>query len=190
MVLGKHSGRNAFSQRLKTLGFEFSSDEELNQAFIRFKDMADKKHEIFDEDLQALVTESGNESENERITLKHLQTRSETGQMPSAKVVMEVEGREVSAEEKGNGAVDASFKAIEKIIESGSTLQLYSVNSITSGTDAQGEVAVRLEKDGLIVNGHGADLDIVIASAKSYVNALNKLDNSATRTHPQLAEAI
>ncbi len=190
MVLGKHSGRNAFTQRLKTLGFEFSSEDELNSVFARFKDMADKKHEIFDDDLQALVTESGHSAENERYVLKSLQTRSETGQTPNAKIVMVVDGKEVSAEEQGNGAVDATFKAIEKIINSGSELQLYSVNSITSGTDAQGEVSVRLEKEGLIVNGHGADLDIIIASAKSYINALNRLDSSDIKTHPQLAEAI
>ena len=190
MVLGKHSGRNAFKQRLKTLGFEFASDGEMNETFARFKNMADRKHEIFDDDLQALVTESGNEAENDRFTLEHLQAHSETNQMPSAKVVMLVDGLTVEAEEQGNGAVDAAFKAIEKIIKSGSTLQLYSVNSITSGTDAQGEVSVRLEKNGVIVNGHGVDLDIVIASAKSYINALNKLCNSESRTHPQLARAI
>ncbi len=190
MVLGKHSGRNAFKQRLKTLGFEFSSEHELNETFARFKDMADKKHEIFDDDLQALVTESGNEAENERFTLEHLQARSETNQTPSAKVVMMVDGMEIEAEDVGNGAVDAAFKAIEKIIKSGSTLQLYSVNSITSGTDAQGEVSVRLEKEGVIVNGHGADLDIIIASAKAYINALNKLYRSEARTHPQLAQAV
>ncbi|WP_424946893.1 2-isopropylmalate synthase [Candidatus Spongiihabitans sp.] len=190
MVLGKHSGRNAFKQRLKTLGFEFSSDDKMNKAFARFKDMADKKHEIFDDDLQALVTESGNEAGNERFILVHLQAYSATDQTPSAKVVMGVDGIEVKAEETGNGAVDATFKAIEKIIESGSALQLYSVNSITSGTDAQGEVSVRLEKEGVIVNGHGADMDIIIASAKAYINALNKLYNAEIRTHPQRAQAV
>jgi len=190
MVLGKHSGRNAFKQRLNTLGIEFGSDDELNEAFVRFKDMADRKHEIFDDDLQALVTESGNEAENDRFILKHLQTHSETGQTPTARIVLVVDGKETTASETGNGAVDATFKAIEKIMNSGSELQLYSVNSITSGTDAQGEVSVRLEKDGHIVNGHGADLDIIIASAKSYINALNKLFSSEARTHPQLAQAI
>jgi 2-isopropylmalate synthase len=190
MVLGKHSGRSAFKQRLHNLGFEFNSDDELNEAFVRFKDMADRKHEIFDDDLQALVTETGNEAENDRFILKHLQTHSETGQIPAAKIVLVVDGKETTASETGNGAVDATFKAIEKIMNSGSELQLYSVNSITSGTDAQGEVSVRLEKDGHIVNGHGADLDIIIASAKSYINALNKLCSSESRTHPQLAQAI
>lgn len=190
IVLGKHSGRNAFKQRLKKLGFEFSSDDKMNKAFARFKDMADKKHEIFDDDLQALVTETGNEAENERFILKHLQTCSATDQTPNAKVVMGVDGVEAEAEETGNGVVDATFKAIEKIIESGSALQLYSVNSITGGSDAQGEVSIRLEKKGVIVNGHGADMDIIIASAKAYINAVNKLCSTELRTHPQRARAV
>ncbi len=190
MVLGKHSGRNAFKERLKSLGFEFASEEDSIAAFTRFKDLADKKHEIFDDDLQALLTESGNISENERFVLKHIETRSQTSLTPVASVVVEVDGEDAKAEEQGNGAVDATFKAIEKIVDSGGLLQLYSVNSITSGTDAQGEVSVRLEKNGEIVNGHGADLDIVIASAKAYVNALNKLCNPEGKVHPQMAQAI
>ena len=190
MVLGKHSGRNAFKERLKFLGFEFGSDEELNHAFARFKTLADNKHEIFDDDLQALVTESGNEEENEKFRLIDLHSSSAMGGSPTANVRIDVEGAEKVAEESGNGAVDATFRAIENIIESGSTLQLYSVNSITSGTDAQGEVSVRLERDGQIVNGHGADLDIVVASGKAYINALNKLYHSGDRMHPQLAQAI
>lgn len=190
MVLGKHSGRNAFKERLKFLGFEFGSDEELNHAFARFKTLADNKHEIFDDDLQALVTESGHEEANEKFRLIDLHSSSAMGGSPTARVIIDVEGAEKNAEESGNGAVDATFRAIENIIESGSTLQLYSVNSITSGTDAQGEVSVRLERDGQIVNGHGADLDIVVASGKAYINALNKLYHSQNRMHPQLAQAI
>ena len=190
LVLGKHSGRHAFIQRLRELGFEFESEIELSETFRRFKDMADRKHEIFDDDLQALVTESGNQAENDRFTLKYLKTRSQTGKMQNAKVVLMVDGVETSAKGKGNGAVDATFKAIEKITKSGCTLQLYSVNSITSGTDAQGEVSVRLEKDGEVFNGHGTDLDIILASARSYINALNKLFSGVARTHPQLTEGI
>ncbi len=190
MVLGKHSGRNAFKERLKFLGFEFDSDEELNQAFVRFKALADNKHEIFDDDLQALVSESSQDEFDERYKLIHMQTSSETGKSPTSKVKLEVEGVELIAEEGGNGAVDATFRAIEKIIQSGSLLQLYSVNSITSGTDAQGEVSVRLEHEGKIVNGHGADLDIVVASGKAYLNALNRLYLSGDRVHPQFAQAI
>ena len=188
MVLGKHSGRNAFRARLDELGIVFESEEELNSAFARFKDLADKKHEIFDEDLQALVTDSGLEAENEIIRLVSLRVCSETGETPHAQVIISLDGEERGACAEGGGPVDASFKAIDSVVESGSTLQLYSVNNITSGTDAQGEVTVRLEKGGRIVNGQGADTDIVIASAKAYINALNKLMATASRAHPQTGD--
>ena len=186
MVLGKHSGRNAFRARLDELGIVFESEEELNSAFARFKDLADKKHEIFDEDLQALVTDSGLEAENEIIRLVSLRVCSETGETPHAQVIISLDGEERGACAEGGGPVDASFKAIDSVVESGSILQLYSVNNITSGTDAQGEVTVRLEKGGRIVNGQGADTDIVVASAKAYINALNKLCAKAERLNPQL----
>jgi 2-isopropylmalate synthase len=188
MVLGKHSGRNAFRARLEELGIVFESEEELNGAFARFKDLADKKHEIFDEDLQALVTDSGIEAENEIIRLVSLRVCSETGETPHAQVIISLDGEERGACAEGGGPVDASFKAIDSVVESGSTLQLYSVNNITSGTDAQGEVTVRLEKGGRIVNGQGADTDIVIASAKAYINALNKLMATGSRAHPQTGD--
>ncbi len=187
MVLGKHSGRNAFRTRLKELGVVFEAEEELNDAFQRFKELADKKHEIYDEDLQALVTETSIAAENERFKLVSLRVCSETGETPNAAVTLWVDGEERSATALGSGPVDASFKAIEHIVNSGTVLQLYSVSNITSGTDAQGEVTVRLEKGGRIVNGQGADTDIVIASAKAYVNALNKIVHSTERAHPQAA---
>ena len=190
MVLGKHSGRNAFRQRLKELGIEFPLEAELNSAFGRFKELADKKHEIFDEDLQALVTEEGLEQENERFRLVSLKVCSQTGGTPFAEITLAVEGVEQQASAPGGGPVDASFKAIDSVVRSGAQLQLYSVNNITSGTDSQGEVTVRLEKGGRIVNGHGADTDIVIASAKAYLNALNKLVVPVARTHPQAEETI
>lgn len=186
MVLGKHSGRNAFRTRLLELGISFATDEELNQAFARFKELADKKHEIYDEDLQSLVTDSGTEAENERVKLVWLKVCSEAGETPLAQVTLSVDGKETRAESEGGGPVDAVFKAIEVMVASGTDLQLYSVNNITSGTDAQGEVTVRLEKEGRIVNGQGADTDIVIASAKAYINALNKIMTKAEREHPQL----
>ena len=188
IVLGKHSGRNAFRTRLKELGYEFDSEEALNEAFARFKELADKKHEIYDEDLQALVTEAALEAVNERIRLVALRVCSETGETPLASVTLTVDGEERSAERPGSGPVDAAFRAIEAIVDSGTVLQLYSVNNITSGTDAQGEVTVRLEKAGRIVNGQGADTDIVIASAKAYVNALNKVFAGQEREHPQLGD--
>jgi 2-isopropylmalate synthase len=190
MVLGKHSGRNAFRTRLAELGFEFRSEEELNTAFARFKELADKKHEIFDEDLQALVTEAGVEQENEHFRLVSLKVCSQTGETPEATLVLTVDGAERDAVASGGGPVDASFKAIESVVKSGAELQLYSVNNITSGTDAQGEVTVRLEKAGRIVNGQGADTDIVIASAKAYINALNRLISPELRAHPQAGQPI
>ena len=188
MVLGKHSGRNAFRARLEELGIAFDSEEELNAAFARFKVLADKKHEIFDEDLQALVSDTLFESEQERIKLVSLKVCSETGETPEAEVVLSIDGEERSGRAQGGGPVDATFKAIEGLVASGTELKLYSVNAITSGTDAQGEVTVRLEKGGRIVNGQGADTDIVIASAKAYVNGLNKILEPEERAHPQQAD--
>ena len=187
LVLGKHSGRNAFKARLAELGIELASDEALNAAFKRFKELADKKHEIFDEDLQALITEENLEHvENERFHLVSLTAHSETGQQPFARIVMSENGEEKPAQAKGSGPVDASFKAIENIVRSGAELLLYSVNNITTGTDSQGEVTVRLARDGRIVNGQGADTDIVVASAKAYINALNKLHSTLERLNPQV----
>jgi 2-isopropylmalate synthase len=188
IVLGKHSGRNAFRSRLQDLGVEFGSDEELNDAFARFKDLADKKHEIYDEDLQSLVTESGLEAKNEWLKLVYLKVCSETGETPDAAVTLWLDGEEKQASATGGGPVDASFRAIEKLVNSKTELQLYSVNNITSGTDSQGEVTVRLRLDGRIVNGQGADTDIVIASAKAYVNALNKIIKREQRAHPQFGD--
>ncbi|HRD66740.1 MAG TPA: 2-isopropylmalate synthase [Candidatus Competibacter sp.] len=186
MVLGKHSGRNAFRTRLEELGVSFGSEEELNAAFTRFKELADKKHEIYDEDLQALVTDANLAAVNERAKLRYLRVCSETGETPCAQVTLAVDGEERSATADGGGPVDASFKAIESILQTGTDLLLYSVNNITSGTDAQGEVTVRVAKGGRIFNGQGADTDIVIASAKAYINALNKVLQPIERAHPQL----
>jgi 2-isopropylmalate synthase len=188
MVLGKHSGRNAFVTRLGELGIEFDSKEKVDEAFARFKDLADKKHEIFDDDLQALVTEANLESGNERFQLGTLRVCSQTGTTPHADVSLWVDGVEQQADADGGGPVDATFRAIEKIVDSGTNLLLYSVNNITTGTDSQGEVTVRLTKNGRIVNGQGADTDIVIASAKAYVNALNRILGTEERYHPQMAD--
>jgi 2-isopropylmalate synthase len=188
LVLGKHSGRNAFRTRLEQLGIVLDSEKELNAAFARFKELADKKHEIYDEDIQALITDTNLAAINERVKLVYLQVCSETGETPHAQVTLAVDGEERTATAAGDGPVDASFKAIENLLQTDSRLLLYSVNSITGGTDAQGEVTVRVEKEGRIVNGQGADTDIVIASAKSYVNALNKILQPLERTHPQRGE--
>ena len=187
MVLGKHSGRNAFRTRLGELGVEFASEAELNDAFVRFKELADKKHEIYDDDLQALVTDSM-AMEHERIRLVALRVCSETGEKPHAEITIDIDGEEKTANAEGGGPVDASFRAIESVVSSGSELLLYSVNNITSGTDAQGEVTVRVEKGGRVVNGQGADTDIVIASAKAYINALNKITIAGVRANPQTGD--
>jgi 2-isopropylmalate synthase len=188
MVLGKHSGRNALRTRLQELGVVLSSEEELNAAFSRFKDLADKKHEIFDEDLQALVTDATLDMTRERVKLVSLYVCSETGEVPKADLVVTVDGQERTGSAVGSGPVDATFRAIETVVESGTVLKLYSVNAITSGTDAQGEVTVRLEKAGRIVNGQGADTDIIVASAKAYLNAVNKVMQPVARAHPQTGD--
>jgi 2-isopropylmalate synthase len=186
LVLGKHSGRNAFRQRLAELGIELESVEALNAAFTRFKELADKKHEIFDEDLMMLVSDDTLGEENEHFKLVSIQAQLETGETPLARIVISEDGDEKQAQAHGSGQVDAAFKAIESIVSSGADLQLFSVNAITSGTDSQGEVSVRLARSGRVVNGHGADTDIVVASAKAYLNALNKLQSGSERLNPQL----
>ncbi|HHJ19764.1 MAG TPA: 2-isopropylmalate synthase, partial [Gammaproteobacteria bacterium] len=168
------------------LGVEFDSEEALNDAFARFKVLADKKHEIYDEDLQALVSQSFQEAE-EFYKLVSMKVSLETGEKPLASLTLNIEGEEKTVESGGSGPVDAAFKAIERAVDSDSVLQLYSVNNITSGTDSQGEVTVRVERKGLIVNGQGADTDIVVASVKAYLNALNKLKAPERRAHPQHA---
>ncbi len=186
LVLGKHSGRNAFRARLGELGIELQSEVQLNAAFKRFKDLADKKHDIFDEDLHALMSDEAVTPHEEHFKLVSLVAHSETGETPFAKLTMSAGGKEQHAESSGSGPVDATFKAIESMAASGAELQLYSVNAITSGTDSQGEVTVRLAKQGRIVNGQGADPDILVASAKAYLSALNHLHNKLERVNPQL----
>jgi 2-isopropylmalate synthase len=187
MVMGKHSGRAAFRARLEELGTTFLSDLELNDAFRRFKQLADKKHEIFDEDLQALVSESGIETaKNKRFKLSSLAVTSKMGETPVAQIKLMIDGLEADASAEGSGPVDAVFKAIEQMAGSDTSLELYSVNAITSSTDSQGEVTVRLAKAGRIVNGLGADTDIIIASAKAYIHALNTLESAIEKAHPQI----
>ncbi len=185
LVMGKHSGRNAFRSRLQELGVVIESEEQLNHAFARFKALADKKHEIFDEDLQALMSDESSEPK-EHFRLLSAAFHSETGEDPNARVTLSVGGKEENVQSSGSGPVDAAFKAIEGIAKSGAQLLLYSVNAITTGTDAQGEVTVRLSKDGRVVNGQGADTDIIVASAKAYLNALNKLQSNIERVNPQV----
>nr|CUV11067.1 2-isopropylmalate synthase [Ralstonia solanacearum] len=187
IVLGKLSGRNAFKQRLQELGIELDSEAELNAAFTRFKELADQKAEIFDEDIVAIVSNEAQHAEGEHFRFVSLSQRSETGERPHARIVFVADGKEVTGEAEGNGPVDATLNAIESKVASGAEQLLYSVNAITTGTQAQGEVTVRLSKSGRIVNGVGTDPDIVAASAKAYLAALNKLqDKSSEKLNPQI----
>lgn len=183
LVLGKHSGRAAVKARYEALGINFPDTETFNTAFARFKALADKKHEIFDEDLQALAND--NYAVTEKYQLRDMEVISKTGNSPFAKLTLNIAGATQSTEAIGSGPVDATFKAIEILVRSRTNLQLYSVNAITQGTDSQGEVTVRLERDGVIVNGVGSDTDIVTASAKAYLHALNILESRVHKSHPQ-----
>ncbi len=185
IVLGKLSGRNAFKQRLKELGIELDSEDAYNKAFQRFKDLADKKAEIFDEDLQALVTQQAGASADERWRLVTMNQASGMGERPHANLVLAENGSEKKTSAEGDGPVDATFKAIEAVAKSGADLLLFSVNAVTQGTESQGEVTVRLAKGGRVVNGVGADTDIIVASAKAYISALNKLESKMERVNPQ-----
>jgi 2-isopropylmalate synthase len=185
IVLGKLSGRNAFKQRLVELGVSMESESDINTAFARFKELADRKSEIFDEDILALVSDESVTHENEHYGFVSLSQHSETGERPHASIVFTVQGKETHGDSDGNGPVDASLKAIEAHVHSGAEMVLYSVNAISGSTESQGEVTVRLQSSGRIVNGVGADPDIVVASAKAYLSALNKLHSKAERVLAQ-----
>ena len=185
MVLGKLSGRNAFKQRLLDLGVQMESETDINAAFAKFKELADRKSEIFDEDILALVSDESVLQEREQYGFVSLSQHSETGERPQASVVFTVNGKEVKGSSDGNGPVDASLKAIENHVKSGAEMVLYSVNVISGSTESQGEVTVRLQNSGRIVNGVGADPDIIVASAKAYLSALSKLHSKADRVPAQ-----
>ena len=185
IVLGKLSGRNAFKQRLQDLGISMESESELNSAFARFKELADRKSDIFDEDILALVSDESVASDHENFGFVSLSQHSETGERPQASVVFTIAGKEIRSSSDGNGPVDASLKAIESQVKSGAEMVLYSVNAISGSTESQGEVTVRLQNSGRVVNGVGSDPDIVVASAKAYLSALNKLQSKADRVAAQ-----
>tara|TARA_B100001113_G_scaffold97230_2_gene78180 strand:+ start:87 stop:1628 length:1542 start_codon:yes stop_codon:yes gene_type:complete len=179
LVLGKHSGRNAFKQRIQDLDIMPENDNEFDALFFKFKDLADKKHEIFDEDLINLVSKI--HTNKSSIAFNYMNVSTESGKRPHAHIILDIDGKMTEAKANGDGAVDAAFNAIEKIVGSDSELLLYSVNNITSGTDAQGEVTVRISKNDVVFNGHGADTDIVKASVLALINALNKLKDNPDR---------
>jgi 2-isopropylmalate synthase len=185
IVMGKLSGRNAFKQRLQELGVQMESEADVNTAFAKFKELADRKSEIFDEDILALVSEENVVQSHDHYGFVSLAQHSETGERPEATVVMTIDGKELSGTSNGNGPVDASLKAIEVHAKSGAEMVLYSVNAISGSTESQGEVTVRLQSTGRVVNGVGADPDIVVASAKAYLSALNKLQNKAEKVSAQ-----
>ena len=185
IVLVKLSGRNAFKQRLQDLGVQLESESDINAAFARFKELADRKSEIFDEDILALVSQDNVSEGEDQFTFVSLSQHSETGERPHASIVFTDRGKEVRIDSDGNGPVDASLKAIESHVKSGAEMVLYSVNAISGSTESQGEVTVRLQNSGRVVNGVGADPDIVVASAKAYLSALNKLQNQSDRVAAQ-----
>jgi len=176
LVMGKHSGRHAFDERLKYLGFNLSK-EDMNRAFMRFKELADKKKNIYDEDIEAIVAEEilRVPGRPDKFELLYMNVNSSSDGIPSATVRMRVDGGEITDHASGDGVVDACYKVITKITGSQSQLVRYSVNAITGGTDAQGEVSCVLEDDGIRVSGQGSHTDIIMASALAYINALNKL---------------
>jgi len=174
LVLGKHSGRHAFKTRLKELGYSLEGDE-LNEVFERFKKLADQKKEIFDEDIEALISE-GVAKAPEIYSLVDLYIVSGVNQKPTAAIKLRAGDKVVDKLEYGDGPVDATYKAIASVTNTKSKLLKFEVKGITGGTDALGEVVVSLEEDGRAARGHGADTDIIVAAAKAYINALNKLE--------------
>jgi 2-isopropylmalate synthase len=182
LVLGKHSGRAAFRDKLATLGYALG-DNQLNDAFRRFKDIADRKKTVFDEDITALVDDEVMRAQT-RVKLVALTVATGMGTRPIASVSLEVDGEMCDGVAGGDGAVDATFNALQQVMPHKANLKLYAVQSVTGGTDAQARVTVRLEEDGKLVDGQGADTDTIIASARAYVHALNKLLAKRARTAP------
>lgn len=182
LVMGKHSGRHAFREKLKALGYELGQNA-LNEAFQRFKDLADKKKHVFDDDIVALVDDAL-ASGADRIQVKHLRVIAGTEGPQEAHLTVTVEGVERAATATGDGPVDAVFNAIHQVVPHTAILRLFQVHAVTEGTDAQAQVSVRLEEDGRIATGQAADTDTLTASAKAYVNALNNLFARKEKTAP------
>lgn len=185
LVMGKHSGRNAFRSKLKEMGYELG-DNQLEDAFTRFKALADRKKHVYDEDIEALVDENI-ASAHDRVKLVSLTVIAGTRGPQRAMMKLDVEGRVVAEEAEGNGPIDAVFNAIKAIVPHEAVLELYQVHAVTEGTDAQAEVSVRLSQDGASVTGRGADPDTLVSSCKAYLVALNKLIARGGRVHSQEA---
>lgn len=174
LVMGKHSGRHAFRDKLNALGYELS-DDALNDAFRRFKDLADRKKHVFDDDIMALVDDQLSR-EGERISFKRLRVVAGSEGPQTAEIDLEVDGEPKWTTARGNGPVDAVFNAIREVVPHNAVLELYQVHAVTEGTDAQAEVSVRLSEDGIVSTGRSADPDTLVASARAYLHALNKLE--------------
>ncbi|MBE9177242.1 2-isopropylmalate synthase [Oculatella sp. LEGE 06141] len=192
IVLGKHSGRNAFRTRLKELGYELA-DQELNRAFLRFKELCDHKKEVTDWDLEAIVNDESQQVP-ELFKLEHVQVSCGDHARPTATVIMRtLDGQELTDAAIGTGPVDAVYKAINRVVEIPNQLIEFSVQSVTEGIDAMGEVTIRLRHEDRIFSGHAANTDIIVASAHAYINALNRLYASMQRgksLHPQHGEEV
>ncbi|WP_424987639.1 2-isopropylmalate synthase [Microbulbifer sp. S227A] len=182
LVMGKHSGRAALRDKLEQLGFEVG-DNQLKDLFVRFKELADRKKEVFDDDIVALMR-AGEDPENDHLQIVSMKVVCGTGGPAEATIEMEIDGKDVTATAHGDGPVDASFKAIRELFPNAAQLQLYQVHAVTAGTDAQATVSVRLEEDGMISTGQSANTDTVVASAKAYVNALNRLITRREKSAP------
>ena len=188
LVMGKHSGRHAFTEKLKDLGYDLG-DNAVQVAFKRFKDLGDLKKEIFDEDIIALVDDEVVRT-NDYIRMLSLEVLCGTRhQPPKAELELEIDGEAKACKGSGDGPVDAAFNCIKTLFPHSARLQLYQVHAVTGGTDAQAEVTVRLEEDGRTVNGRGADTDTMVASVKAYVNALNKLLVKRKKSAPEALSA-
>ncbi len=187
LVMGKHSGRHAFREKIKELGYEIG-DNAVQDAFRRFKALADKKKVIYDEDIVALIDDEVIRG-NDRIKFVSLQVVCGSVGPQTAELELDVDGKTSYVKATGDGPVDATFNAIAELFPHVANLQLYQVHAVTEGTDAQAEVTVRLEENGKTVNGQGADTDTLVASARAYVNALNKLLVKRAKTAPRALSA-
>jgi 2-isopropylmalate synthase len=187
LVMGKHSGRHAFKKKLEELGYELG-DNALNEAFVRFKALADKKKDIYDEDLMALVDDEIQTGE-QAIKFNRLRVMCGSDIKPEASIDMEVDGKQLTSVALGDGPVDATFKAIERLVPHEAKLQVFQINAVTEGTDAQAVVSVKLEEGGKSVNGQASDVDIIVASARAYISALNKLITKRRKTAPAALSA-
>jgi 2-isopropylmalate synthase len=188
LVMGKHSGRAALRSKLKELGYQIG-DNQLADVFVRFKELADRKKEVYDDDLIALMQDTETNAANDRIQVRSLRVVCGTEGPQTADLVLVIDGVEHSVHATGDGPVDAAFNAVKSLVPHSATLQLYQVHAVTEGTDAQATVSVRLEEGGKIVTGQSADTDTIVASTRAYVNAMNKLMVRRLKTAPEAQTA-